>query len=41
MLEDEVVKKLRNLQANQIKDTSGAVSLSTVINEILKKNLRV
>jgi len=40
MLEDEVVQKLRKLQAKQIQDSSSSVSLSKVINETIKKNLK-
>ena len=39
MLDDEVIKKLRTMQAKEIKDSSSAVSLSAVINDVLKKNL--
>lgn len=39
VLDDEVLKKLRNIQAKQIKDTTESVSFSEVINEVLKKNL--
>lgn len=39
MLEDEVIKKLRIIQAKEIKDSSSAVSLSSVINDVLNKNL--
>jgi hypothetical protein len=40
MLEDEVVQKLRKLQAKQIQDSSSSISLSKVINETLKKNMK-
>ena len=40
MLEDEIVQKLRKLQAKQIQDSSSSVSLSKVINETIKKNLK-
>jgi len=40
MIEDEVIEKLRNLQAKQIKERTSAVSLSQVINEVLKRNLK-
>jgi len=40
MIEDEVIEKLRILQAKQIKEKTSAVSFSHVINEVLKKNLK-
>ena len=40
MIEDEVIEKLRILQAKQIKERTSAVSFSQVINEVLKKNLK-
>ena len=40
-MDEEVVKKLRRLQANKIKDTGSAVSFSGIINNILKKSLKV
>ena len=39
LLDDHIVKKLRNIQAKQIKDSSKSVSFSQVINETLKKSL--
>ena len=40
MLADNLVKKLHEIQANQIKETSGSVSFSGVLNEIIRKNLK-
>lgn len=40
MIDDEVIEKLRILQAKQIKETSSAVSFSQIINDTLKKNLK-
>lgn len=37
MLEDDVEKKLRLMQAKMILDATRSVSFSQVINEILKK----
>lgn len=40
MLNDENEKKLRIIQANQIKKTNGTVSFSNVINQTLGKALK-
>ena len=40
MLDDEVIKKLRNLQADKISKEMKSVSLSEIINEILSKNMK-
>ena len=40
VLEDDLLKKLRIIQAKQIKDSSASVSFSKVINETLKKSLK-
>jgi len=40
MLDSESHKKLRILQAAKIRKTNGSVSLSSTINEIIKKGLR-
>jgi len=40
MLDRESHKKLRLLQANKIRKSNGSVSLSSVINEVIKKGLR-
>ncbi|MCJ8306170.1 MAG: hypothetical protein HRU07_03870 [Nitrosopumilus sp.] len=39
VLADDLSKKLRILQAKQIKDSEKSVSFSKVINEILRKAL--
>jgi len=41
VLDDEVIKKLRIIQARQIKDTTSAVSFSSIVNNTLKKCLNV
>lgn len=40
MLDKESHKKLRLIQANKIRKTNGSVSLSSVINDAIKKGLR-
>ncbi|WP_371504233.1 hypothetical protein [Nitrosopumilus adriaticus] len=40
VLEDDILKKLRIIQAKQIKDSSASVSFSKVINETLKISLK-
>ena len=40
MLDEELHKKLREIQAKRLRQTSGAVSLSKVINDTLRKGLR-
>lgn len=40
MLDDDVAKKLRNIQAKQLKNSTSSVSFSKVINETLKKTLK-
>ena len=40
VIEDEVDKKLRMIQAKEIQKTSSAVSYSGIINKILKNNLK-
>jgi len=39
VLNDENHKKLRNLQAKMIKESTKSVSFSRVINEVLEKGL--
>ena len=39
-LDDDLNKKLHELQAKQIKDSKKAVSFSRVLNETLRKNLK-
>ena len=40
MLDRESHKKLRLIQANKIRKTNGSVSLSSVINDAIRKGLR-
>lgn len=40
VLDDELIKKLHKIQAKQIKESTGSVSFSEVINDTLKKGLR-
>jgi len=40
MLNSEIAKKLRLLQAKKIKDSSSTVSFSRIVNEILEKGLK-
>jgi len=40
MLEDDLVKKLHEIQAKQIKESSKSVSFSHVLNEVLRKRLK-
>jgi len=40
MLDDDLDKKLRMLQAKLIQSTNGSVSFSEIINETLRKNLK-
>ena len=40
MIEDDLDKKIRVLQAKQIQKTSGSVSYSRIINEILRKQVK-
>ena len=40
ILEDDLVKKLHELQAKQIKQTGKSVSFSHVMNEVLRKRLK-
>ena len=37
MIDDDVAKKVRNLQAKKIKETARTVSFSAVINEMLRE----
>ena len=39
MLDDDLIKKLRELQAKQIKETTESVSFSAILNETLRKKL--
>jgi len=40
MLDDDLVKKLNEAQAKQIKETSESTSFSAVLNETLRKRLK-
>ncbi len=40
MLDSNIAKKIRTLQAKKIKESSSSVSFSRVINEILEKGLK-
>jgi len=40
MLDDDLLKKLHEIQAKQIKESSQSVSFSTVLNETLRKKLK-
>ena len=40
MLDEEVIKKLRSLQAKQIKESAESVSFSKVINDCIAKSLK-
>ena len=40
MIDDDLDKKLRQLQAKLIQDTAGSISYSHVINETIRKNLK-
>ena len=40
VLDDELVKKLRNVQSKKIRKSKNSVSFSSVINEELRKSLK-
>jgi hypothetical protein len=40
MIDDDLDKKIRLIQAKKIKDTNKIVSFSEIINETLRKNLK-
>ncbi|MEC4848516.1 MAG: hypothetical protein RI100_04935 [Nitrosarchaeum sp.] len=40
MLNSDIAKKLRNLQAKKLRDSASSVSFSRIINEILEKGLK-
>lgn len=40
MLDDDIIKKLRIIQAKQIKESAESVSFSKVINDYLAKSLK-
>jgi hypothetical protein len=39
VLDENTLKKLRNLQSKRIKESNESVSLSRVINEVIEKGL--
>jgi hypothetical protein len=40
MLDDDLLKKLHDLQAKQIKESSESISFSRVLNETVRKSLK-
>jgi predicted transcriptional regulator len=40
MLDDDLVKKLHEIQAKQIKESAESVSFSAVLNETIRKKLK-
>jgi len=40
MLDDDLSKKLHEIQAKKIKDSTKSVSFSAVLNDTLRKNLK-
>jgi hypothetical protein len=40
VLDDDLLKKLHDIQAKQIKQSTKSVSFSRVLNETLRKNLK-
>jgi len=40
MLNSDIAKKCRNIQAKKIKDSARTVSFSRIINEVLEKGLK-
>jgi len=40
MLDDHLLKKLHEIQAKQIKDSTKSVSFSRVLNEVARKGLK-
>jgi len=40
MLDDDLLRKLYELQAKQIKDSTKSISFSRVLNEVVRKNLK-
>ncbi len=40
MLDDDIIKKIREKQAKLIKKSEKSVSFSSVLNEVLRKSLR-
>jgi len=40
MLDDDLVKKLREIQARQIKNSTKSVSFSAVLNDTIRKRIK-
>jgi len=40
MIDDDLLKKLHEIQAKKIKESKAGVSFSRVINEVLRKGLK-
>jgi hypothetical protein len=40
VLDDDLIKKLHDMQAKLIKETTQSVSFSSVLNETIRKNLK-
>ncbi|MFB5620542.1 MAG: hypothetical protein ACE5RC_05375 [Nitrosopumilus sp.] len=40
MIDEDLLKKMHEIQAKQIRDSSQSISLSSVLNEILRTNLK-
>jgi len=40
ILDDDLLKKLHEIQAKQIKDSTKSVSFSRVLNEVVRKSLK-
>ena len=40
MLDEDLIKKLHDIQAKQIKETSESVSFSAVLNKTLKESMK-
>lgn len=40
MIDEDLLKKMHEIQAKQIRDSSQSISLSSVLNEILRTSLK-
>jgi len=40
MLDDDLIKKLHDVQAKEIKQSTKSVSFSRILNEVLRKSLK-
>ena len=40
MIDDDLVKKLRDIQAKQIKESIHSVSFSRILNEVVRKGIK-